>query len=308
MTGNTPLPTSLRARPFSVPEAREAGVGIGRMRGRDLARPHLGVRVPVAFPDVGIITRCQSYAPLLRPGQFFSHVTAAEMWGCPLPPGLGIRLHVSVRHPGRAPRADGVIGHQARDPRVLVRHGLPCSDPVSTWIALASLLDLEELVVAGDHLLLDPHRLDPYDIRPYATPEGVAAAVNGYRGRGARAVASALPLLSTRAESRTETLLRLLLWRAGLPAPEVNPDIFDGAGRFVARADLVFREWRVIVEYDGEQHRLDDAQYERDQRRLDDLRAAGWTVIRVRKRGLFQRPAETVARVARELRARGWPG
>ena len=308
MTGNTPLPRSLRARPFSVPEAREAGVGIGRMRGRDLARPHLGVRVPVALPDVGIITRCQSYAPLLRPGQFFSHVTAAEMWGCPLPPSLGTRLHVSVRHPGRAPRADGVIGHQARAPRVLVRHGLPCSDPVSTWIALASLLDLDELVVAGDHLLLDPHRLDPYDIRPYATPEGVAAAVNGYRGRGARAVASALPLLSTRAESRTETLLRLLLWRAGLPTPEVNPDIFDGAGRFIARADLVFREWRIIVEYDGEQHRLDDAQYERDLVRLEQLRAAGWVVIQVRKRGLFQRPAETVARVVRELRAQGWPG
>jgi len=274
MTGNSPLPPSLGARPFSVAEARDAGIGIGRLRGRDLARPHLGVRVPVALPDVGIITRCRSYAPLLRPGQFFSHVTAAEMWGCPLPHDLGTRLHVSVRHPGRAPRADGVIGHQARAPRVLVRHGLPCSDPVSTWIALASLLDLDELVVAGDHLLLDPHRLDPYDIRPHATPEGVAAAANGYRGRGARAVAS----------------------------------IFDGAGRFVARADLVFREWRIIVEYDGEQHRLDDAQYERDLVRLEQLRAAGWVVIQVRKRGLFQRPAETVARVVRELRGRGWPG
>jgi len=36
---------------------------------------------------------------------------------------------------------------------------------------------------------------------------------------------------------------------------EVNPELFDDVGRFTARADVLFREWRVIVEYDGEQHR-----------------------------------------------------
>jgi hypothetical protein len=37
---------------------------------------------------------------------------------------------------------------------------------------------------------------------------------------------------------------------AGLPEPEVNPDIRNASGRFVGRGDLVYRRWRVIVEYD----------------------------------------------------------
>jgi len=68
---------------------------------------------------------------------------------------------------------------------------------------------------------------------------------------------------------------------------EVNPELFDDVGRFIARADVLFREWRVIVEYDGEQHRVDDRQYEIDQHRLERLRSAGWTVVQVRRRGLF---------------------
>ena len=303
-----PLPSRLRSRAFSTTEGLAAAVGEGRMRGRDLARPFLGVRQPLSVPDLGIITRCRGYEPLLRPGQFFSHTTAARLWGCPLPERSGEPLHVSVPHPGRAPRSAGLIGHQSRAGRVVLRQGFPCSDPVNTWLALASALELDELVVAGDHLLLDPYLLDPYDIRPYASLEEVAEAVERFHGRGARAAASALPLLSSRAESRTETLLRLLLLRAGLPMPEVNPDIFDESGQFIARADLVFREWRTIAEYDGEHHRLDDRQYEADLYRLERLRSAGWAVVQVRKRGLFERPDETVARVVRELRAHGWPG
>ncbi|MBK4349117.1 DUF559 domain-containing protein [Lacisediminihabitans changchengi] len=179
---------------------------------------------------------------------------------------------------------------------------------MSTWLALASVVDENELIVAGDHLLLDPYVLDPYDIRPYATLAQVTKAVEDFHGRGARAAASALPLLSRRAESRTETLLRLLLLRSGLPMPDVNREVFDGAGRFIARVDLLFRQWRVIVEYDGEQHRVDDQQYEIDLHRLDRLRSAGWTVVQVRKRGLFVTQADTIARVARALRAHGWPG
>ena len=89
---------------------------------------------------------------------------------------------------------------------------------------------------------------------------------------------------------------------------EVNPELFDDVRRFIARADVLFREWRVIVEYDGEQHRVDDRQYEIDQHRLERLRSAGWTVVEARKRGLFVTQGDTIARVVRELRANGWPG
>jgi very-short-patch-repair endonuclease len=57
------------------------------------------------------------------------------------------------------------------------------------------------------------------------------------------------------------------------------------------------------VEYDGEQHRTDDRQYEKDLRRLEHLRELGWTVVVVRRSGLYSRPAETVHRIAAALRS-----
>ncbi|MFB2597247.1 endonuclease domain-containing protein [Herbiconiux sp. P17] len=103
------------------------------------------------------------------------------------------------------------------------------------------------------------------------------------------------------AESRPESHLRLLLVGAGLPEPELNQEIFDSAGRWVARVDMVYRSERVIVEYDGDHHRTDPVQYEKDLRRVETLRDNGWTVIHVRKSGLYRTPAETLSRVTRAL-------
>jgi G:T-mismatch repair DNA endonuclease (very short patch repair protein) len=130
--------------------------------------------------------------------------------------------------------------------------------------------------------------------------------VDAYRGRGKRRAAAALERIREGAESRPETLVRLALVDAGLPEPEVNVDIHDEAGRFLGRGDLVYRRWRLVVEYDGDQHRVDTMQFDRDVRRLDDLAAAGWRVIRVVGRSFFQDCAATVERVARALLAAGW--
>jgi very-short-patch-repair endonuclease len=68
----------------------------------------------------------------------------------------------------------------------------------------------------------------------------------------------------------------------------------------------VYLRYRVLVEYDGEQHRTDEAQFARDVDRLDGVMAEGWRVIRVLK---DTPDAEVVARVDRALRSRGWrPG
>ena len=61
-------------------------------------------------------------------------------------------------------------------------------------------------------------------------------------------------------------------------------------GRFIGRGDLVYRHWRVIVEYDGDQHRTDTTQFDRDVRRLDDFAANGWRVVRIVGRSLLRRP------------------
>ena len=247
-----------------------------------------------------------AYLPALRDGQYFSHTTAARLWGCPLRFDPAEPLHVTAVLPGRAPRRPGVIGHHARELSAVDRKGFPVTSAVQTWLSLAAVVPVDELVVAADHLLLDPYQLDPADIRPYVTLEQVAEAVDRFHGRGARAAASALQLARVGAESRQETVLRLLLHRAGLPRPELNIDVMDAAGRVLGRGDLVYPAFRTVVEYDGEQHRLDDRQYERDEHRIESFFGAKWDVVRVRKAGLRAARADTVERVTRALMRGGW--
>ncbi|WP_411701418.1 hypothetical protein [Conyzicola sp.] len=318
-------PPRWREQPFAVGAARAAGITAGRLRGRDLEAPYRGVRVDSAgrvelsrfgvFPSTraaeefaAVIARCRSYAPLLRAGQFFSHTTAARLWKAPLPTPFtdAEPLDVSTLSPGRAPRSAGISGHQApATSRILDRFGLPIADPASTWISLGRPLGLDDMVAVGDHLVLDPLVLDPADARPYATIAELRAAVDGGSGWGARAAASAIEHVREGVESRPETHLRLLLVRAGLPEPEVGVDIYDDAGKWLGRADQLFRQWKVISEYDGEQHRTSSAQYDRDETRIENFHRAGYATVRVRKGQLFGRPHEAVERVTRALRAAG---
>jgi very-short-patch-repair endonuclease len=259
------------------------------------------VRVAEAASDV--VDRCRASLPRLREGQFFSHGTAAGLWGVPMrtPFDPSAPVHVSSFAPARPPRTRGVIGHELRPGgvRVVERHGLPVADAASTWLQLGCLLSVDELVVAGDHLVLDPVVLDLLDPRPYVGLGDLAAALHAYRGRGRRALLEAVGSIRPGAESRPETLLRLLLVRAGLPEPRVNFVVEDPGGRFIARVDLAYPQLRVAVEYDGDHHRTSTSRYEHDIARFDRLHDAGWRVVRVRSRGLFRFPDETLARVRR---------
>ena len=237
----------------------------------------------------------------MRAGQFFSHQTSALLWGVPLPSAFdpGAPLHVSSIAPTRPPRTRGVIGHELTPGgvRVVRRHGLPVADAASTWLQLGTLLGVDDLVVAGDHFVLDPAVLDPAEPRPYVTLVDLAAALDAHRGRGRRALLDAAGRIRVGSESRPETLLRLLLIRAGLPEPEVNFVVEDERGRVLGRVDLAYPRHRVAVEYDGDHHRTSTRQYEHDIARFDRLHDAGWRVIRVRSRGLFRNPEATIARV-----------
>ena len=99
-------------------------------------------------------------------------------------------------------------------------------------------------------------------------------------------------------------MLRWLLIDGGLAVPEVNVNIYDSAGDFLARADLLFRKARVIVEYDGDQHRTDRAQFVKDVQRTTRLAAAGYLVLRFTGTDLVTRPQWVVATVRDALRVR----
>ncbi|WP_172582744.1 endonuclease domain-containing protein [Subtercola boreus] len=310
------LPVPLTARPFSVSDAETAGVSRHRLRQRGLSAPYRGVRVLTpASPstdertEAAALRACTSYEPRLREGEMFWGPTSALLWGCPLPlRSVAGPIHLAVRAPLNAAREKHVIGHQTSLGRTLLvesrRCGLPVPDPATTWLTLAGTLGVHDLVAAGDYFAHVPPESHPVPGRPFVTLDELAWRVERFHGRGKSRASEALPRLTTRAESRPESLLRLLLIDAGLPLPEVNPELADARGGLIGRADLVFRRERVIVEYDGDQHRTDTTQYEKDMTRLERFHLAGWTVLRVRKYGLFTAPNTTVRRVATALARR----
>ncbi|NEN06971.1 hypothetical protein G3T36_13990 [Diaminobutyricibacter tongyongensis] len=251
--------------------------------------------------DRTLLQRCSALALVLKPDHFFSHVTAARLHGLPLPRRLeqDTTIHVSSFAPTRAPRRAGVVGHRAERSRVKVGRiaQLPLALPAYAWCQLASILSLDELIAAGDRLAGMS--------RPLATSSEIEEAVIAFgQGHGSKRLADAFNLIRPNVASPMETALRLELMRAGLPEPELNIPIFDSTGHRIAIGDLVYTGFRVLVEYDGEQHRLDDYQYSRDVVRHNDLIAAGWITIRVNKQMHLR---EASARTREALRSRGWP-
>lgn len=292
---------------FTVETARALGLS---RRQRDAAifeRPFHGIRsTHPADPDsVGreerVRRRAGQYATAMPAGSFFSHLTAAVLWGLPLPPALiTAELDVAVWAPRRSPRGQGVAGHQlGRSLARGVQHptlGVPLTSPASTWALLgAVLLHPYDLVAAGDAVVRTPqHRDDPPAL---ATLEQLAAAVDAGRRVGRPALRGALPRVRVGASSRPETWLRLTLVDAGLPEPALAYEVRDRRGLLIGRLDLAYPLWRIAIEYEGGQHLTDRDQWTKDIRRYEGLAAEGWTVIRATRDDLFAAPQELVARV-----------
>jgi hypothetical protein len=69
-----------------------------------------------------------------------------------------------------------------------------------------------------------------------------------------------LELVDGGAESPQESRLRLMLVRGGLPMPQTQIVFSDDLGNARIRVDMGWPEWKVGVEYDGEQHWTDARQ------------------------------------------------
>jgi hypothetical protein len=118
-----------------------------------------------------------------------------------------------------------------------------------------------------------------------------------YKGRrGVRRARTALGFVDAGAESPRETWLRLLLVRAGFPTPQTQIPVYDEYGQLVAVLDMGWQEVKLAVEYEGDQHRTDRRQFNRDIRRAETIAALGWAQVRVTSEDT---EAGVVARVTR---------
>lgn len=146
-------------------------------------------------------------------------------------------------------------------------------------------------------------RLDALRRATAFQPEKVLALGELHPGvRGLRQLRELLPLVDPGAASLKESWLRWLLIDDGLPRPRTQIPV-GADGYLIGILDMGWEQYKVAVEYDGDQHRADRKQYVRDQKRLRQLERAGWIVIRVIAEDADH---DIISRVRRALRQRGY--
>jgi hypothetical protein len=183
------------------------------------------------------------------------------------------------------------------DDEVTMRGRIPCTTPARTAYDIGRFTTADQSIIRIDALL---------NATGCPVDDVVAIAARYPSARGIRRLRPALDLVDGGAESPQETRLRLILVRGGLPRPVTQIPVANEFGRVVRRIDMGWPEWKVGVEYDGEQHFEGAADYEADIDRLDFLAAMGWLIVRVSS-GHMKFPPDIVARAVRALTTRGWP-
>ena len=171
------------------------------------------------------------------------------------------------RPPGIRTYADRIA-----DDEILLIGEMAVTTPARAALDLACRNPLDRAVTAID-ALANATGLKTADV------ELIAQRHPGRRGlTRARRV---LDLVDAGAESPRETWLRLLLVRAGFPAPATQIPVRDEFGQIIARLDMGWEDHKIAAEYDGDHHRTDRRQFNRDIARTETLTAMGWIVIRV---------------------------
>lgn len=320
-----PLPAQLGAA-FGVADARTTGATRARLRAKDLARPHRGVRVRNATAPASVDTdplardrrvraavlaRVQAFEVIRRPHVFYTGRTAVAIFDRLFDDDDGTGpLQVGVFAPARAPRVAGIRATQTSPGLVTVGAigALPVASPASVWAGLAGELSVRDLVRLGDALVRIPRGAGgmPQPQAQLATIAQLRAAAEAPRRKERRKLRAALALIRVGSMSPLETDFRVDAVEAGLPEPELDVEMRAADGRLIGIVDLVFRAYRVIVEVEGRHHRSSDQQWERDIDKYAALAAEGWDVIRVTGRRV--RGGRAVSQVAAALRRRGWAG
>jgi hypothetical protein len=286
---------------FSVADALAAGATRDRLRRGDVSSHFHGARtrvvVDTSAPDARLTALralCREYLTVAPAGSGFSHVTAARLWGMPLPWRLerDPRIHVLSARESPQPRGKSVVGHRAQAEFVSLR-ALPVVPSERAWIQLGAMLTVDELVIAGDYLVKRKRPLSSVA----ALQETVARCG---RSRGAVAARAAVRDIRSGTDSPKESQLRLLIVRAGLPAPVIGHTVHDADGSFVGTPDLAYVTERVGIEYEGDAHRTDRQTFRDDIERRELFESAGWRIIRVTD-AHFEHPTLLIARIRRVL-------
>jgi hypothetical protein len=219
--------------------------------------------------------------------------TAARWYGVPIPEADDC-VEVIVPPGLVVPRLrQGLRAHEGLGDDWCEHEGVKVTTPERTFLDLALVLRLRDLVIVGDAMVR----------AGLATVDSLrAAAAEAHRKRGVVLARCAAGLVRDRVDSPPETLVRLTLIEFGMPCPETGLDIFDTAGGWIGRPDLAYVAYKVAIQYEGDVHRTTRERWRADVRRDEVMHDEGWEVIRVTGHDL-RRPLELCNRVRQRIRS-----
>ena len=263
-------------RPFTRAEYLAAGGGRTALRGvryREIAK---AIYVEVQQDDRDARVRA---ALMIHPEEAFaSHWSAARVLKLPVPDNAF--EHLTVREREDRHYRPWLKPHVTiRKRGVMVVRGMRVTDPITTFLQMAGFISLVDLVVLGDAIVRK------YRIPPARLLEAARKSTDYYAAAARRAAA----YVRKGVDSPMETRLRMLIVLAGLPEPVVNVVLVHEDGSWRRRFDLCYVRIKLVVEYNGRQHR-EEPQRSAGCGQGERARARGLLDSRVRGRRHLRHP------------------
>jgi hypothetical protein len=243
-------------------------------------RVHIG-RWELPYPGIyrmaGLPTSWKSdlLAACLAGDAVASHGSAAALWD--LPGARHDRVEIITERWERAQQA-GLVVHESLlldDVDKGVIDGIPtttiertifdlCSIPSDVVVDIAIDRALRRQLTSHTNLVATEARL---------ATKGRRGAARFHRVMARRTDGASTP------ESPAERQLAHALVGQGLPEPTVQFEVRDPDGRLVARCDLAYPQWRIVIEYDSVQEHTGRAALLRDSARRNAIAALGYTPV-----------------------------
>jgi hypothetical protein len=278
--------------PFTRAEYLAAGGARAALKGARYREVVKAIFIEVDQDDADTRVRV---ALMLHPeAAFASHWSACRVLRLPAPDNAF--EHVTVREPEDRRYRPWLKPHVTKRTRgVIVVRGIPVTDPITTFLQMTGHLSLVDAVVLGDAIV------KMYRISPGRLLRAARASADYYAAAARRAAA----YVRKGVDSPMETRLRMLLVLAGLPEPVVNVVLVHEDGRWKRRFDLCYPRIKLVVEYNGRQHR-EKQQRSTDRKRAEELELDGYLILAFEAEDIYISPLATLERVRRHLVLRGW--
>lgn len=216
-----------------------------KVRAGELTRVRRGVYDEVDELDAAgtHLRLVRATTPAAHETNVVSHSSAALLHGLPVPLHHLGRVWMTRRSTGhgRSTRLVTVKNTAIDDDEVMQVDGLSVTTPSRTVSDLARTQPFEWGVIICDAALRLGIPED--DIR--------ASLARHPRLRGRSRATAVLAFVDRRSESPAESMSRVSMSKAGIPAPELQLEIFNDSGEFVARPDFTWPELGLVGEVDG---------------------------------------------------------